>query len=1000
MIPSECDLGTSSNPRGSEWHRWDPHIHAPGTVLNDQFSGDWHAYLSRIEDSSPTIEALGITDYFSIRTYRTVLEQKLKGRLPNVMLIFPNIEMRLDIKTGKRKPINIHLLFSPDDPNHAEEIERVLGFLEFDFRERTYKCAEADLMNLGRAFDPRQVNDHGALRVGVNQFKTTLRDLRNLFRREEWLRKNCLVAVAGGLGDGTSGLQEDDSYAATRREIERFAKIIFSSTPGTRDFWLGKKPNADRAVIERTYGCLKPCLHGSDAHEDERIGAPDLNRYCWIKGDLTFEGLRQVVIEPEERVWLGPAPPKYAMVSSCIREVHPISAPWLQNDVIELNTGLVAIVGSRGSGKTALVDVIASGGGAIGPDLDDSSFLKRAVDLLDDAAVQLVWGDGSSIECPLISSMSRAPHERHYPDVCYLSQHFVEQLCSSAGLATALRREMERVVFNTTDPTERMEADSFEELAAFLLQPIHSRRESLQQGIRDATAAAVRELILLDRLPQLKKDCFDLTKQIDKDRQELALLIPKEKEAHVKRLTEMEQVYSQVQGKIESWRRRSKRLDDLIGEVAHLRSSTEPARLADMRHRFQDLQIAGANWAAFEMKFSGDVDAFLTKEKTAAESTISLLYHGRSTGPFDATTTPLPEWPLKILRDARDVARKDVGIDSENQKKYDELQRAISQKENALRRLSAEIENAEGAPPRRQEYLAVRQAGYKGVFGTLVEEQQVLEGLYAALRYDLAAATGALTKLKFIVERHVDLDEWANAGERLLDLRKGSAFQGHGALKQIAERLLLRGWERGTPEEVAAAMAGFLERYYEELLKARPTAPGDPEYRQWSQLVGSWLYETSHIRVQYGIEYDGVAIEQLSPGTRGIVLLLLYLAIDRQDLRPLIVDQPEENLDPRSVFLELVPHFREARKRRQVIIVTHNANLVVNTDADQVIVATSSTATDDSLPNISYKSGSLENADIRRTVCDILEGGERAFLERERRYRLHWDDATSPPEID
>jgi hypothetical protein len=191
------------------------------------------------------------------------------------------------------------------------------------------------------------------------------------------------------------------------------------------------------------------------------------------------------------------------------------------------------------------------------------------------------------------------------------------------------------------------------------------------------------------------------------------------------------------------------------------------------------------------------------------------------------------------------------------------------------------------------------------VFDTLSEEQHVLENLYAPLREDLSDATGALVKLQFIVERHVDLDGWVNSGERLLDLRRASAFQGQGALKQIAERFLLRVWERGTPEEVAAAMAGFLERYYAELLKARPTAPGDPEYRKWSQLVGSWLYETSHIRVQYGIEYDGVAIEQLSPGMRGIVLLLLYLAVDRQDLRPLIVDQPEENLDPRRCFLNL-----------------------------------------------------------------------------------------------
>ena len=113
------------------------------------------------------------------------------------------------------------------------------------------------------------------------------------------------------------------------------------------------------------------------------------------------------------------------------------------------------------------------------------------------------------------------------------------------------------------------------------------------------------------------------------------------------------------------------------------------------------------------------------------------------------------------------------------------------------------------------------------------------------------------------------------------------------------------------------------------------------ERRAWNKDVAAWLYDTSHITIRYGIEYEGVAIEQLSPGTRGVVLLLLYLAVDLQDRRPLIIDQPEENLDPNSVYEELVPHFCEARKRRQVIIVTHNANLVVNTDADQVLVASS-----------------------------------------------------------
>lgn len=93
---------------------------------------------------------------------------------------------------------------------------------------------------------------------------------------------------------------------------------------------------------------------------------------------------------------------------------------------------------------------------------------------------------------------------------------------------------------------------------------------------------------------------------------------------------------------------------------------------------------------------------------------------------------------------------------------------------------------------------------------------------------------------------------------------------------------------------------------------------------EWWQQVASWLYDTSHVTMRYSVTYDGVALEHLSPGTRGIVLLLLYLVIDKYDVRPLIIDQPEENLDPKSVFEELVPHFREARRRRQVVIVTHN----------------------------------------------------------------------------
>jgi DNA repair exonuclease SbcCD ATPase subunit len=181
-------------------------------------------------------------------------------------------------------------------------------------------------------------------------------------------------------------------------------------------------------------------------------------------------------------------------------------------------------------------------------------------------------------------------------------------------------------------------------------------------------------------------------------------------------------------------------------------------------------------------------------------------------------------------------------------------------------------------------------------------------------------------------------------------------------------------------------------KYLKNLLLHAPYAPTQQaEFRGWSKQFAHWLFGTDHIAVRYEISYDGVDIRKLSPGTRGIVLLLLYLALDDSDDRPLIIDQPEESLDPKSVYDELVALFVAAKTKRQVIIVTHNANLVINTDADQIIVAEAGPHPPGGLPPISYVAGGLEDAAIRKSVCEILEGGEVAFRERARRLRVRLD---------
>ncbi|HDV6336489.1 TPA: DNA repair protein, partial [Klebsiella michiganensis] len=105
---------------------------------------------------------------------------------------------------------------------------------------------------------------------------------------------------------------------------------------------------------------------------------------------------------------------------------------------------------------------------------------------------------------------------------------------------------------------------------------------------------------------------------------------------------------------------------------------------------------------------------------------------------------------------------------------------------------------------------------------------------------------------------------------------------------------------------------------------------------------------------------------------------------------PFVFDQPEDDLDNDFIMHSLVPLFRKIKQYRQVIIVTHNANLVVNCDAEQVIIATNNDEV------ISYRSGALEYGDhdapnsMRKAICDVLEGGRQAFEAREQKYGMLW----------
>lgn len=156
--------------------------------------------------------------------------------------------------------------------------------------------------------------------------------------------------------------------------------------------------------------------------------------------------------------------------------------------------------------------------------------------------------------------------------------------------------------------------------------------------------------------------------------------------------------------------------------------------------------------------------------------------------------------------------------------------------------------------------------------------------------------------------------------------------------------------------------------------------------------------------IHYIVTSGNDTIDEMSPGKKALVLLELLISLEDSKC-PILIDQPEDDLDNRSIYNDLVQYIRKKKKERQIIVVTHNANIVLGADAEEVIIANQDA---NNTPNVSkrfeYRSGAIENDDlgkddsgkplsgilnqqgIQTQICEILEGGHPAFELRRNKY--------------
>ena len=579
-----------------------------------------------------------------------------------------------------------------------------------------------------------------------------------------------------------------------------------------------------------------------------------------------------------------------------------------------------------------------------------------------------------------------------YARARYLSQQFVEELCSFEGIP-ALIKEIERVIFVAHPSLERDGAVDFEEL-----------RE--QRAVQYSVARAQEEVALATLSDQigieieksrqvlaLKMQINEKTKLIDRYKLDRTNLLPKDTNNTGARLQALIAAAEKVRSYLRYFANQQASLGSLKLEVQDLRQNRAPETLRSMKERYQPIGLDATAWDSFLLKYSGDVDEIVATKsnevKAAAMSYKGTTPTGDGNGAFLSETADLDRTPLAVLEAEIKRLEKLVAADKEAADRISAVSKRIAEETTSLERLKEKLVDCQGAEERAKNFAKAREESYERVFDAIVAEERVLKDLYAPLLRRLEASKGTLAKLSFAVKRVVDVAKWAKRGEEeLFDLR-GGPFKGIGSLEKEANSMLKVAWTSGDARAVSKAMSEFRTKHEEALLdRALYPHTDKSNYHTWSRRFEQWLYSTDHISIEYGIRYDGIDIRKLSPGTRGIVLLLLYLALDDADDRPLIIDQPEENLDPKSVYDELVPLFVEAKRKRQVIMVTHNANLVVNTDADQIIIADIGTHAVGGLPPITYRSGGLDEAPIRKMVCDTLEGGELAFKDRARRLRI------------
>lgn len=927
--------------RGSEWRRWDLHVHTPGTNKNDQYEGTtieerWDGFYRSIldyvgdgSDKVKSIVSIGITDYLSIENYKKVIAEK---RLPGtIKLVIPNVELRMT-PMSRNEGINIHFLFNPVVVDELED--RFFSKLSFEYNGRPYSATKAQLISLGKALDSSLAEDAAYLK-GVGQFIPSVDSLKKLFSNDPELRENTIIIVSNGSNDGVTGAANNFSYIeanpsdfdATRQSIYQFVDAIFSGNPSDISYFLGEKSDSPDEVI-RKCGSLKPCFHGCDAHTNAKLFEPDNQRYCWIKSDPSFNGLKQVLYEPKDRVRISPLMPEEKSNYHVIDRIV-IDDPDFSPEPIQFNDKLSCIIGGKSTGKSILLHNLAL---TIDKNQVEEKTEKSKTKTRVLTKVKVFWKDGEVNE----TGVQNDSHK-----IVYIPQTYLNQLSDENEEKTEIDSIIEEIILQNDNARISHEQ---------MLKEIREYKPSLDKRIYDAVQ-------INEEIQSIKKEMAEIGSRAGIEKQLDGL--KKQKEIESKELSISEEDISKYDTAVSELTKLNVQLQTIENDISIVDSivsvvipvETDKAMSDDVRKDISDAvsmikEKADELWKEYKLKI-------IQKYQTKREKTVT------------------------------DMRNSEIVVD--------ELKEQVESNE-AIAELSKRIQEEE------QRLLIFRDYDRK-IDEKSEELNEIISDLVQTFkRYDDIQERYAAS----VNGEGSSLNEGSELTFSVLIPFRTEAFCQR--IKQLFDNRVLKS-KKDIINVEDFNIDQFDETALEKLIKAclNQTIPFSKSFTPESALrsiLDNWY------NVTYNVKMGDDLIDEMSPGKKALVLLKLLISL-AESKSPILIDQPEDDLDNKSISDDLITFIKKKKIERQIIVVTHNANVVVSGDAEQVIVANQQgNTTPNNKFRFEYRTGSIEddlpvyddsgtiihgilNAQgIQQHICDILEGGEKAFAKRKNKYNI------------